>query len=293
MIVSRSYFCNSFYCIVSSSHQNSIHSSNRPLIMGIINVTPDSFSDGGHYFSTQRAIAHAKNLIEEGADILDIGGESTRPGSQQISIDEELRRVIPVLEALADTRIPVSIDTSKPEVMKRAIAAGAFMINDVNALRSPGALEAVAPSSHVQVCLMHMQGTPQIMQANPQYYDIVQEVKDFLQQRIQAATAAGISRDRLIIDPGFGFGKSLQHNFTLLNRLDQLLDLDVPLLVGLSRKSMLGAITGNSVDRRIHESTAAALLAVVKGAKIVRVHDVKASKEALAVYNAMRNCNVQ
>lgn len=261
--------------------------------MGIINVTPDSFSDGGLYLSTQQAIAHAKRLIEEGADILDIGGESTRPGSQQINIDEELKRVIPVLEALADTQIPLSIDTSKPEVMKHAIAAGAFMINDVNALRSPGALEALAHSSHVRVCLMHMQGTPQTMQANPQYRDIVQEVKGFLQQRIQAATSAGISQDRLIIDPGFGFGKTLQHNFTLLNRMDQLLDLGVPLLAGLSRKSMLGAITGNSVDHRVHESIAAALLAVIKGAKIVRVHDVKETREALAIHNAMRNCAAQ
>lgn len=261
--------------------------------MGIINVTPDSFSDGGHYFSTQQAIAHAKNLIEEGADILDIGGESTRPGSQQVSADEELKRVIPVLEALADTQIPLSIDTSKPAVMERAITAGACMINDVNALRSPGALEAVAHSNHVQVCLMHMQGTPQTMQANPQYCDIVQEVNDFLQQRIQAATTAGIAKNRLVIDPGFGFGKTLQHNYTLLNRLDRLLDLGVPLLAGLSRKSMLGAVTGNSVDHRIHESIAATLLAVVKGAKIVRVHDVKATKEALAIYNAMKNSAAQ
>jgi dihydropteroate synthase len=261
--------------------------------MGIINVTPDSFSDGGCYLSTQQAIAHAKNLIEEGADILDIGGESTRPGSQQVSIDEELKRVIPVLEALIDTKIPISVDTSKPEVMKHTIATGACMINDVNALRSPGALEAVAQSTHVQICLMHMQGIPQTMQANPQYNNIVQEVKGFLLQRIEAAKAAGISPDRLIIDPGFGFGKTLQHNFTLLNRLDQLLDLGVPVLAGLSRKSMLGAITGNSVNHRIHESTAAALLAVVKGAKIVRVHDVKATKEALAIYNATKNCDTQ
>ena len=261
--------------------------------MGIINVTPDSFSDGGLYLSTQQAIAHARSLIDEGADILDIGGESTRPGSQQVSVDEELKRVIPVLEALVDTGIPLSIDTSKAEVMKRAIASGAFMINDVNALRSPGALETVAQSNHVQVCLMHMQGTPQTMQANPQYDNIVQEVKDFLQQRIRAITAAGVSQDRLVIDPGFGFGKTLQHNFTLLNRLDQLLDIGVPVLAGLSRKSMLGAITGNSVDHRTHESIAAALLAVVKGAKIVRVHDVKATKEALAIHNAMINCAAQ
>jgi len=264
-------------------------SANRPLIMGVVNVTPDSFSDGGLYVSTQQAIVHAKNLIDEGADILDIGGESTRPGSQQVSIDEELKRVIPVLEALVDTHIPISIDTSKLEVMKHAIAAGAFMINDVNALRSPGALETLAQNNHVRICLMHMQGTPQDMQKNPEYKNIVSEVKDFLEQRIHAAMAAGISKDRLIIDPGFGFGKTLQHNLTLLNQLDHLTTLGVPILAGLSRKSMLGTITGNSVDRRIHESIAAALLAVVKGAKIVRVHDVKASKDALAIYNAMQN----
>jgi dihydropteroate synthase len=261
--------------------------------MGIINVTPDSFSDGGLYLSAQQAIAHAKHLIDEGADILDIGGESTRPGSQQVSIEEELNRVIPVLEALADSQIPLSVDTSKPEVMKHAIAAGAFMINDVNALRSPGTLEALAPHEQVQICLMHMQGTPRNMQENPQYKDIVHEVKDFLQQRIQAAKSAGIAEDRLVIDPGFGFGKTLQHNFTLLNQLDQLTSLGVPLLAGLSRKSMLGAVTGNSATDRIHESIAAALLAVVKGAKIVRVHDVKATKEALAVYTAMKNCDTQ
>lgn len=259
--------------------------------MGIINVTPDSFSDGGRYLSTQQAITHGKTLIAEGADILDIGGESTRPGSQQVSIDEELKRVIPVLEALVDSHIPISIDTSKSEVMKRAIASGAFMINDVNALRGPGALEAIAQNDHVRVCLMHMQGTPQSMQENPQYRNIVSEVKNFLQQRIQAAKAAGISQDRLVIDPGFGFGKTLRHNCTLLNQLHELTTLGVPVLAGLSRKSMLGAITGNAVDHRIHESIAAALLAVVKGAKIVRVHDVKASKEALAIYHAMQNCD--
>ncbi|WP_297325594.1 dihydropteroate synthase [Nitrosomonas sp.] len=260
--------------------------------MGVINITPDSFSDGGLYLSTQKAIAHARDLIAEGADILDIGGESTRPGSQSVSIDEELNRVIPVLEALVDTNIPISIDTSKPEVMRQAIAAGAFMINDINALRSAEALAVIAQHDHVQVCLMHMQGTPQNMQANPQYQDIVSEVKDFLQQRLQAAKAAGISPDRLVIDPGFGFGKTLQHNYILLNQLSELTTLNVPVLAGLSRKSMLGAITGNSVDHRIHESIAAALLAVVKGAKIVRVHDVKASKDALSIYTAMQNCGV-
>ncbi|PSJ17411.1 dihydropteroate synthase [Nitrosomonas supralitoralis] len=254
--------------------------------MGIINVTPDSFSDGGLYLSTQRAIAHARDLIDEGADILDIGGESTRPGSQYVNVDEELNRVLPVLEALVDTGIPISIDTSKPEVMKHAIEAGAFMINDVNALRNPGTLEAVAPHKHVQICLMHMQGTPQSMQANPQYIDIVSEVKDFLRQRIHAVNTAGIASNRLVIDPGFGFGKTLQHNLALLNQLNEFTTLGIPILAGLSRKSMLGAITGNNVSQRLHESVAAALLAAVKGARIVRVHDVKASKAALAIYNA-------
>lgn len=272
--------------------QNLIFSSPRPLIMGVVNVTPDSFSDGGLYFSTEQAIAHAKNLINEGADILDIGGESTRPGSQPVNVDVELSRVMPILEALVNTNIPISIDTSKPEVMKRTIAAGACMINDVNALRSPKALEIVAQNDHVQVCLMHMQGTPETMQANPHYKNSVSEVKDFLQQRIHAAESAGISHDRLIIDPGFGFGKTLQHNLALLSRLHEFTTLGVPVLAGLSRKSMLGAITGNNVNHRIHESVAAALLAVIKGAKIVRVHDVKASKDALAVYAAMQECDI-
>jgi len=259
--------------------------------MGIINVTPDSFSDGGLYLSTQKALAHAKKLIDEGADLLDIGGESTRPGSQSVSIDEELSRVIPVLEALVNTKIPISIDTSKPEIMKQAIASGAQMINDINALQAPGALEIIAQNNHVRVCLMHMQGMPQSMQNNPYYSHVVSEVKTFLQHRINAAIAAGISQDRLIIDPGFGFGKTLTHNLMLLNQLHEFTKLNVPVLVGLSRKSMLGSITGNNVSNRIHESIAAALLAVSKGAKIVRVHDVKASKDALAVYTAMQNCS--
>lgn len=269
--------------------QHHVLALNRPLIMGIVNITPDSFSDGGRYLSTQKAIQHARNLIKEGADIVDIGGESTRPGSLPVSIDEELDRVIPVLEALRDTQIPVSIDTSKPEVMKEAIKAGAFMINDVNALRNPGALEVIAQNHHILACLMHMQGIPQNMQQQPKYIHVVDEVKDFLQQRINAAIAAGISKDRLIIDPGFGFGKTLQHNLTLLNQLNQLEIQGIPILVGISRKSMLGAITGNSVDNRLHESIASALLAVIKGAKIVRVHDVKATKDALAVHTALQN----
>ncbi|GKS69864.1 dihydropteroate synthase [Nitrosomonas sp. PY1] len=257
--------------------------------MGIVNVTPDSFSDGGCYQSTQQAIAHAMSLIDEGVDILDIGGESTRPGSQSVSIDEELHRVIPVLEGLSGRNVAISVDTSKPEVMKQAINAGAFMINDVHALRNPGALDIVAQYRHVRVCLMHMQGIPVDMQSNPQYQDIVSEVKIFLQHRIDAAKLAGISQEQLIIDPGFGFGKTLQHNYKLLQQLDRLITLSVPILVGISRKSMLGGITGNSVDRRIHESIAAALLAIIKGAKIVRVHDVKATKDAIAIYSAMRH----
>lgn len=260
--------------------------------MGIINVTPDSFSDGGKYLSAQQAITHGKKLIDEGADILDIGGESTRPGSQLVSASDELMRIIPVLEGLCECGVPISVDTSKPEVMKQAIESGALMINDVHALSNPGALETIASHSHIHVCLMHMQGTPQTMQMNPQYRNIMSEVKDFLQQRIEACIKAGIERDRLIIDPGFGFGKTLRHNLILLNHLEQLNTLKTPILVGLSRKSMLGAITGNSVEQRIHESITAALLAVIKGAKIIRVHDVKASRNALATLTAIQNSDI-
>lgn len=254
--------------------------------MGVVNVTPDSFSDGGLYHSTELAIKHAVQLVEEGADILDIGGESTRPGSAFVGVEEELSRVIPVIQALASMNIPTSVDTSKPRVMQQAIEAGVVMVNDVNALRAPGALEAVV-NSQALICLMHMQGQPSNMQKKPRYVDVVTEVMHFLQQRLEAALNAGISKNRVVIDPGFGFGKTLEHNLQLLHHLDSFKKLDVPLLAGLSRKSMLGAITGNEVGQRIHESVAAALLAVVKGAKILRVHDVKATKDAIAVYNAM------
>ena len=260
--------------------------------MGIINVTPDSFSDGGKYLSAQQALSHGKKLIDEGADILDIGGESTRPGSQPVSVADELTRVIPVLEGLSKYNIPISVDTSKPEVMKQAISSGAIMINDVHALKNPGALETIAPHPDIHVCLMHMQGTPQNMQMNPQYRNIVSEVKDFLQQRIEACIKGGIERHRLIIDPGFGFGKTLQHNLTLLNHLEQLTTLKIPILAGLSRKSMLGAITGNPVEQRVHESITAALLAIIKGAKIIRVHDVKASKDALTTLTSIQNSDI-
>jgi len=276
--------------ILSILRQITDVSSCRPLIMGVINVTPDSFSDGGLYHSIDRALAHAKCLIEEGADILDVGGESTRPGSAFVSVDEEVGRVIPVIQALTKMNIVTSIDTSKPQVMRQAIDAGVVMVNDVNALREPGALEVVAQSEAL-VCLMHMQGQPSNMQKSPQYIDVVDDVMNFLRLRMDAALAVGIAKDRIVVDPGFGFGKTLTHNLQLLNRLSDFKKLGVPILAGLSRKSMLGAITGNEVDRRVHESVAAALLATVNGARIVRVHDVKATKDAIAVYNAMIDTN--
>ena len=262
--------------------------SKKPLIMGVVNVTPDSFSDGGEFLSVDSALQQARKLMDEGADIIDIGGESTRPGSQSVDAEEELRRISPLLDALVKEAIPISVDTSKPEVMQYAIKAGAAMINDVNALRAPGALEVVAASKTISVCLMHMQGKPEDMQNNPHYEDIVDDVHHFLKGRIQAAVAQGIAFERIVIDPGFGFGKTLQHNLSLLRRLDQFNRLGVPVLVGISRKSMLGMITGNPVDQRIHESVAAALIALINGATIVRVHDVKATKDALAVYTAIQ-----
>jgi len=265
-----------------------INFSKKPLIMGVVNITPDSFSDGGQFFSMDSAMDQAKKLIAEGVDILDIGGESTRPGSLSVDVDEELRRVSPVLEALVNKGRPISIDTSKPEVMQYAIEAGASMINDVNALRAPGALEVVASSKTVSVCLMHMQGKPANMQHNPQYADILDEVMSFLEERVQAAVAQGIKRERLIIDPGFGFGKTFQHNLSMLKGLKRFTKLGIPVLAGISRKSMLGTITGNPVDQRVYESVAAALFAVINGASIVRVHDVKATKDALAVYAALQ-----
>ena len=253
--------------------------------MGVVNVTPDSFSDGGLFDSFEQALQHATQLIEQGADWLDVGGESTRPGSMPVDVQEELRRVIPVVEALVEMKQPVSVDTSKPEVMRAAIRAGATMINDVNALRAPGALEAVAAGG-VAACLMHMQGEPRSMQLNPEYHDVVSQVREFLSQRLRAALESGISHEQLIIDPGFGFGKTQTQNIQMLRQLGRFCDLGAPVMVGISRKSMLGKITGAEVNDRLHASVAAALVAVGKGARIVRVHDVKATKEALAVYNA-------
>ena len=254
--------------------------------MGIVNLTPDSFSDGGPFATIAAAVAHARRLIDEGAAIIDIGGESTRPGSTGVALDDERRRVIPVLEQIAGSGVPVSVDTQKPELMREALAAGASMINDINALLEPGAMEAVA-RSRAAVCLMHKQRTPADMQVDPKYDDVTAEVHEFLRGRLQAALAAGIGPERVVVDPGFGFGKSLEHNLQLLRGLDRFAEMGVALLAGISRKAMLGRISGRDVSGRVYASVAAALIAVQKGAHIVRVHDVAATKDALAVWNAV------
>ncbi len=259
----------------------------RPRICGIVNVTPDSFSDGGEFFDADKAITHGLELVGQGADLLDIGGESTRPGAEEISADEEIRRIVAVIEALAaKTDVPISVDTSKPDVMRAAVAAGAGMINDVHALRRDGALEAAADLK-VPVCLMHMLGEPRTMQENPHYGDVVSEVRSFLAERIFACEMSGIDKKRIIADPGFGFGKTLEHNLALLRGLDQLAALGVPLMAGLSRKSMIGKLTGRDAGRLAAGSAAAAMIAVQRGAMIVRVHDVAETCDALAVWQAV------
>ena len=260
----------------------------RTRVMGIVNVTPDSFSDGGAHDSTEAAIAHALKLVEEGADILDIGGESTRPGADEVGVEEELTRVVPVIEALvARVEVPISIDTYKPEVMRAAVAAGAGMINDVYALRQPGALDAAAESG-AAVVLMHMLGEPRSMQADPRYDDVVGEVHRFLAERIFACEMAGIDKRRLVVDPGFGFGKTPSHNLELLARLQRFTELGVPVLAGLSRKKTIGELTGRDVPaERVHGSVAAHVIAAQNGARIVRVHDVAATVDALKVWEAV------
>ena len=256
-------------------------------VMGIVNVTPDSFSDGGKHGASDAAIAYALGLVEEGADLLDIGGESTRPGATEISEAEELKRVIPVIEALAkQINIPIAIDTSKPAVMRAAVQAGASIINDVFALRRDNALD-VAAELNVPVILMHMQGEPGSMQSAPHYNDAVAEVHSFLTQRIFACEMAGISKKNIVIDPGFGFGKSLEHNLALLAQLQRFVELGVPVLAGLSRKSFIGSLSGRDVNDRVHGSVAAALIAAQNGAKIIRVHDVAATVDALKIWNAV------
>ncbi len=259
-----------------------------PCVMGILNVTPDSFSDGGQFSQIEAAVHHALTLSEEGADIIDIGGESTRPNAKAIGLQEELDRVIPVIEALAGrVDIPISIDTYKPAVMQAAIDAGASMVNDVKALQEDGALAAVT-NTDAAICLMHMQGTPQNMQDAPSYDDVIAEVASFLKTRVDVCEQAGIARQRIVVDPGFGFGKTREHNITMLQQLNQLSILDVPMLVGLSRKSVLGKVTGNDVGARLHASVSAAVISAMKGAKLLRVHDVKATVEALKVVSAIQ-----
>ena len=260
---------------------------NRCLVMGVLNVTPDSFSDGGRFIDPSDALAQAALMVREGADILDVGGESTRPGASVVSLDEELARVIPVIAKLrAEFDIPISVDTSKADVMREAASAGATMINDVGALRSPGALDAAADAG-VPVCLMHMLGEPRSMQDAPEYGDVVSEVCTFLQQRVDACLAAGIETGQLIVDPGFGFGKTLAHNLSLLRNLDRIVALGRPVMVGLSRKSMLGKILDRSVENRLSGGLTMAVVARQKGASIVRVHDVAETVDAMRVLEAI------
>lgn len=256
--------------------------------MGVLNITPDSFSDGGQYFDHRRALAHAERLRSEGADLIDVGGESTRPGAPAVSVADELARVLPIVKELVREGHIVSVDTSKPEVMRAVLGEGAHLINDVYALQRPDALQAVA-ESEAAVCLMHMQGVPQNMQTAPHYAAVVSEVKDFLGQRLAACEAAGIVRARLLVDPGFGFGKTLEHNLSLLRELHVLQAWGVPVLVGLSRKSMLGALTGRSVEQRLAGSLALAYAALAGGARIIRAHDVAETVDMLKVWCSLQS----
>ncbi len=257
--------------------------------MGILNTTPDSFSDGGQFDVTEKAVSHAFEMIEDGVDIVDVGGESTRPGAQPVSVNEELERVIPVIQGIRkESDVAISIDTSKPEVMAEAIRVGANLVNDVNALQAEGAVKVCAEAG-IPVCVMHMQGEPRTMQTNPQYDDVVVDIKKFLMERVEVCVAAGVLKQNIIIDPGFGFGKTLDHNFSLLKHLDQFADLQLPILAGVSRKSMIGKVLNADVDQRLFGSLAAAVLAYTKGAKIFRVHDVKPTVDALKVCKAMND----
>ncbi len=254
--------------------------------MGIVNVTPDSFSDGNAHFQTDEAVAHARLLVEEGADLLDIGGESTRPGARAVPADEELRRILPVIESLRDCGVPLSVDTCKPVVMRAVLEAGADMINDIGGFSAPGAVEAVADTG-CALCLMHMRGEPRTMQDAPFYQDVVAEVHDYLEQGARRLRQAGVAADRIVLDPGFGFGKTAEHNYTLLRRLPQAVGRDYPSLLGLSRKSMIGAVTGRPASRRLGGSVAAALAGAMRGAHILRVHDVADTVDALRVWSAV------
>jgi dihydropteroate synthase len=265
----------------------------QALVMGILNITPDSFSDAGQYQHLEFALSRAEQMILDGADIIDIGGESSRPGAPPLPLQDELARVMPVLYALRDCGKPLSVDTYKPEVMREAILAGADMINDINGFRAPGAIEAVQ-GSDCALCIMHMQSVPETMQDRPQYEDVVREVIDFLRERVDTLTAAGIERERLCIDPGFGFGKTVEQNYALLRATRQLRsELGLPVLAGLSRKSMVGAVTGRPVEQRLAGSIGGALAAVAQGAEIVRVHDVAETVDALKVWRmAHSDCKI-
>jgi len=269
---------------VHSIYQNK---SDSPLIMGILNITPDSFSDGSQYNNIDLAYERARQMQQAGVDIIDIGGESTRPGAAEISAEEEIERVVPVIQKLKTLQIPISIDTSKAKVMKAAVESGASMINDVRALQQENALQMVA-KLQVPVCLMHMQGEPRSMQKEPIYRNVVEQVIGFLHQRVKACENAGLNRSLISLDPGFGFGKSLRHNLELLKHLDRLVELGLPILAGLSRKSMLGQITGKPVEHRLSASLAVAQVAMQKGAKIIRVHDVTETNDIRQVFMAMK-----
>jgi dihydropteroate synthase len=260
----------------------------RPLVMGILNITPDSFSDGSLHFQTDRAIAHARRLIDEGADIIDIGAESTRPGAQPVDVEQELQRLLPVIEALRPHNVPISVDTFKPLVMQRALQAGADMINDIYGFRQPGAIEAVA-DSNCGLCVMHMQGEPRTMQSAPRYDDVVADIRAFLVERVEALQTAGVNTSRVVIDPGFGFGKTAAQNYALLRRIAELQFDNYPLVVALSRKSMIGHVTGREAQDRLGGSVAGALAGIARGAKIVRVHDVALTLDAIKVWQAVEN----
>jgi len=261
----------------------------EPIIMGIVNVTPDSFSDGGQFFNITAALKHAMQLLDDGATILDIGGESTRPGAPDVTLEDELQRVIPIIKAIREqSDCVISIDTSKSEVMRQAIEAGADIVNDVRALQEPGALEVVAQYPDVVVCLMHMQGQPRSMQNDPHYNDLASEINDFFNQRIAACETAGIRQSQLILDPGFGFGKTLKHNYQILSQFNDFAQFGLPLLAGLSRKSMIGNLLNRDTENRLAGSLAGALIAAQNGAHIIRVHDVKETADVLGVYQACK-----
>ena len=264
----------------------------RPRVMGIVNVTPDSFSDGGDYAQLDAAVAHARRLVADGADMLDIGGESTRPGAEPVAEAEERRRVVPLVEALVSLNVPLSVDTCKPVVMRAALEAGADMVNDIMALQAPGAVAAVQAFPHSGICIMHMQGEPRTMQAAPVYANVVGDIQRFLQQRVDALLEAGVDSRRIVLDPGFGFGKTVEQNYQLLRELPRLVGIGLPVLAGLSRKSMIGALTGRAPAERVAGSVAAALAAVARGASIVRVHDVADTVDALKVWRAVESSSI-